>query len=262
MTKTPKNPDDIIAAETILTQRLAISLAADEDPVTAAERALGVGRNQLDPATELALVVRYNELKQDKAEWENDTHLGMKWDYFLGVLQEQGFEQAYAHNFQESWRNNTEEFGIWIRRDKGYLVSADSYWHKDAVNSANLYYELALPAPYESLTEEQHRSLVRIRFQGSSVPLEANGSMVGYLNIKDGRDGLVKYLQELESSGLSTHVPWRNVLPRELWYVRLYDFEDAKIQEAEAFRDNMIIKNKRTLDKLPKDVQEMLGWIA
>ena len=140
--------------EANLAQRLAISLAADEDAVTAAERALGVGRNQLDSFTEFALVARYNEMKQDKAEWENETHLGMKWDYFLNILQEQGFEQVYAHDFQELSRNNTEEFNVWVRRDKGFLVSTESYGQKEAVNSANLYYELALPAPFESLTEE------------------------------------------------------------------------------------------------------------
>lgn len=251
-------------SEADLTQRLAISLAADEDPVTAAERAAGVGRNQLDPEIELALALRYNQMKADKAELEGDTFFNMSRDYFLNILQKQGFEMVYAHDFKNTtWgKDNTEEFNVWVNRDKGYLVSADSHSEKSKINSANLYFELALPKSYGSLTKTQQDSFYKIR--GSREALIVNGSMVANLFYRlDAREGLVRNLQEVESSTLSTNVPWKNVLPRQLYLLRLYDFTDVQKMEAETETPFgfFLIKNKRTLNKLPKDIQEMLGWV-
>ena len=255
------NPADAAKQEAELTQHLAISLAAGEDPITAAERVAGVGRNQLDPATELALVFEYNGMKADKAEWENDTFLGMKWDYFLDVLKRQGFEQAYAHDFQELRHNYTEEFAIWVRSDKGFLVRADSCCQKDAVNSADLYYELTLPSSYESLTEEQRNFIWKLR--GSRNALVIDNVIAPALFYQfDGRERLVRELQKLEAAPLSTNVPWKNVLPDELNLLQLYDFASAIVKEAENYREDQYIKNKRTLDKLPEDIQKMVGWIV
>ena len=254
-------PTERIVQEANLTQLLAISLAADEDPVTAAEQAVGVGRNQLDPATELSLALRYNRMKADQAEWEEDTFFGMGWKYLLGVLQKQGFEQVYAHDFQEPRHNNLEEFIIWVRRDKGFLVSADSYWQKDTVHSAHLYYELTLPSSYESLTEEQRNFIWKLG--GSRNALIVNGSIAPALFYQfDGRERLVRELRKLEAAPLSTNVTWKNVLPDELNLLQLYDFASAIVKEAENYREDQYIKNKRTLDKLPEDIQKMVGWIV
>ena len=251
-------------SEADLTQRLAISLAAGEDPVTAAESAAGVGRNQLNPEIELALVFEYNQMKTDKAEWEGDTFFNMSRDYFLNILQKQGFELVYTNDFKATtWgKDNTEEFNVWVNRDKGYLVSANSYSKKSKINSTHLYFELALPATYERLTETQRDFIYKIR--GSREALIVNGSMVANLFYRlDAREGLVRSLQEVESSTLSTNVPWKNVLPRQLYLLQLYDFADVQKMGAETETPfgSLQIKNKRTLDKLPKDIQEMLGWI-
>ncbi len=245
-----------------LTQRLAISLAADEDPITAAESAASVGRDELDPQMELALVFEYNKMKADKFEWEGDTYLGMRWNYFLNVLQKQGFERVYAHDFRKSERdgNNTEEFNVWFNRNKGYLVSADSY--STRVNSAHLHFELALPESYESLTKTQCDFIYN--FIGNREALIVNGVMVANLFYQlDAREGLVRKLQQVEASTLSTNVPWKTVLPHQIYLLQLYDFADVHKEEAEAEMPfgSLQIKNKRTLNKLPKDIQEMLGWV-
>lgn len=235
----------VIAMETGLTQRLAISLAADEDPVTAAEQAAEVGRNELDPKTELALAIRYNQMKTDKAEWNEDTYHGMSWGYFHNVLKKQGFEQVYAHDFKDSRSDNTEEFNVWVKRDKGYLVSADSYSEKSIINSANLYYELALPDSYDNLTEIQHDSISRLR--GSRSPLLVDGSIAASLfYLIDARRELVRNLREVEESTLSTNVPWKNALPSQLHFLQLYDFADAKVNETDNFIETL--KNRDFAD--------------
>lgn len=249
----------MLEREADLTQRLAISLAANEDPVTAAERAVGVGRNQLDPRVELGLVLRYQQMEADKAEWEGDTFFSMSWDYLLNVLQKQGFEKVYAHDF--AYREGMEEFGVWVKKENGLLLHADSYNGKTEVSSTALCYELALPAPFESLTEDQHSIIVRIRFQGNSASLKVGDSIVGYFNTIDTKKRLIRYFGDLEASGLSTNVPWKYTLPQELWSLKLYDFVDAKEKEAETVVDSWKIKNERTMNKLPKDVREMLGWV-
>ena len=182
----------------------------------------------------------------------------------LRILQKQGFERVYAHDFKElvGNRNNTEEFNVWFNRNKGYLVSADSCSEQRRVNSAHLYFELALPASYESLTKTQRDFIYNII--GNREALIVNGSMVANLFYRlDAREGLVRKLQEVEASTLSTNVPWKNVLPRQLYLLQLYDFADAHKEEAEAetLFGSLQIKNKRTLNKLPKDIQEMLGWV-
>ena len=198
-------------------------------------------------------------MRADKAEWEDDTFFGMDWSYLLNVLHKQDFEKVYAHDFKEPGRNNTEEFNLWVRRDKGYLVSADSYHEKS--NSVHLYYELALPDSYENLTERQHEFIWKLG--GSRNALIINGAIAPSLFYRfDAREGLVRELQKVEGSTLSTNVPWKCVFPREFPFLQLYDFADAKVKEAEDSLENLSIKNKRTLDKLPKDVQEMLGWLA
>lgn len=246
------------AGEAALTQRLAISLEENQDPVTAAERAAGVGRNQLDPLAELGLVFRYNQMKADKAEWVGDTFLSMDWSYLLKVLLKQGFEQAYAHDFQELRYGNTEEFIVWVKRDKGYLMCANSYSEKTSVNNAHLYYELALPSTDESLTKRQREFIWKLH--GSRNAIIVNGAIAPSLLYEfDAREGLVRELQTLEEEVLPTNAPWEHIFPGEFYRLQLYDSVSAKLKEADDYRENLRLKNMRTISMLPNDIQKMLG---
>ena len=247
--------------ESTVLQRLAISLVAGDDSITAAQQAAGVDRNLLNPVTEVNLALIYNKMKADQAQWEGDTYYSMEWNYFLKTLQREHFERVYAHEFKEPNLSTTEEFTIWVRRDRGYVVSANSSTKKSRVLSAHLYYELALPSSYESLTEKQHDFTSKGR--GDKTPLLVGDSIAPSLFYAiDAREGLIRELRELEESTLSTNVPWRYVLPDRFSYLQLYDPVTVKTRESEDYEEDQRIKNTRTIAKLPRDIQEMLGWVA
>ena len=226
------------------------------DAVEAAEIALGKNWEEFDDLDRnLALLLQFNHHKEKSARYEilNDTYFGMSWEEYESILIGNKFEKVFSYGFKDTNDpNSKEEFAVWVRRDKGFFLTAESYDSKKTVNSTRLYYELSWLIDGKEFDELEKISANQILEDTGSIPcLDDKGRIVTRAIEKDVREGLVEHLQNLEESGMQLNNPWKFL---DNHYLFLCDYSETEHDE---YDYKASTKGKITL--LPKDVQAMIG---
>ncbi|MFC1685428.1 hypothetical protein ACFLZZ_00215 [Nanoarchaeota archaeon] len=248
-------------------------LSLHGDSIAAAEIAAGKSDKKFSKGEQmlsLALCVAHNRDKAAKLNAKGDTYRDISWKGFHKVAEEKNFEKCFSYNFTyypEYGGEKVEEFVVWAQKEKGMLLTGESYFVSPSerrVNSAMLNYELLMPAPWDKLDKIQELILINMMGRGSSCPtgsgLEDNGKPIfdddftTYCKDFDSREGLVEHLDMLgraEVCGFKTDSPWKFYDEHFLW---LCDSGESQVK-----RRNYREIAKKKISQFPKDVRAMLG---
>lgn len=84
-----------------------------------------------------------NKRKEDQLVDSHDTYFSMSWDYFIGLIKENGFKEGLEYEFEDpSYDDKHTEKAILYYREDGLVIWATSYGNKTSVNGGTLYGEL------------------------------------------------------------------------------------------------------------------------
>jgi hypothetical protein len=192
-----------------------------------------------------------------KFKQAKDTHLRMGWEEYEFILDQNKFERVMAYDFRDTFdRKRKEEFGIWVRPDKGFLLTAESYGGKKDVNSTKLYYELSWRINGEEFGELESSMVWDVLSGTGNGPCNVGKDHVARDVSRDAREGLITYIRNLEESPFQTNVPWKFFDKHFLW---LCDYSETKKKKffGKSYDYETIARKK--ISKLPKYAQEMLG---
>ncbi|MFH1589034.1 MAG: hypothetical protein ABIB43_00510 [archaeon] len=203
--------------------------------------------NKKENGLALALQIMNVDRKETEALLSGDTYMSMPWVYFDALVEQNGFKEVLAYNFKTEQGNET--YKCWIRKDLGLLLTGESFTLiNKSINSTNLYFEMNLPDDFNfyDLSIAMKSSSSSPRVKGEYQPT--------FLLDFDGREGLVKYIKELESlpSEVKLNSPWKFLDKRFLWLLD-YSEENKKVYD----------HTKISYDKIKSmtvEAQEMLGF--
>lgn len=225
-------------------------------PLAALELVLGKRWDRFnDFENHLALMFQASYSREEKARYEmlNDTHFGMTWKEYEEILKGVKFEKVFSYIFDDCRDPEIkEEYAIWARRDKGFLLTAESYDNRRVINNTKLYFELSTLIDGREPDEVERIELDRL-MKGSCGPcLDENRREVAQAMSYIAIEGLVGSLQMLEESRFQTNNPWQFPENQFLW---LCDYTETK----DKGYDSKAIA-ERKLAQLPEDVQAMIGY--
>lgn len=218
------------------------------DSVGAVELMTGLQHEEWDDDMQriaFSLQRAYNQEKAEFLELVGDTHMETSWNKLENILMGNRFEKVSSYMFND--HNGSDEFAIWARREKGFLLLAESYG--TGVNRVNLHYELPVGND-DALSQMVFFQVLEGTLNGPCFD-ESDAHVAQYVSI-DGREGLVGHIQKIEGAGISPNVPWRFYPDHFLW---LCDFSEEKQKDY----DSKEIR-KRKLSALPDDIKEMIGY--
>ncbi len=190
--------------------------------------------NQLENAISMLDFMDHNEKKRSYYKSINDTYWGIKWNDFLQIMIDNGFEVVLEDEFPNHQQNNRlEKFIILAHKGKGLLVKAESYG--DCINSGDCYGQA---------TQKDHfNKWFPISCSGG---YDENGVISWH---KDIREGLLLNLQTIEQD-MTLLSKWTN--PDVFLY--LVDFSQTKV-EGYNYKE---ITNER-LSRCPQWVRVMIS---
>jgi hypothetical protein len=176
----------------------------------------------------------------------------MGWKEYQRILFENKFDNVLVYDFKDTHdKGKMEEYSIWARKDKGLLLTAESYGGKESVNSTNLYFELSFIFGGKEPDEIQRLMLWDVLEGASHGPIiDKNDRHIARSVSADARFGLVSRLSKLEKPGIQTNNPWQYYSEHFLW---LLDYSETK----EPYDSKAI--NAKKVAQLPLDVQIMIG---
>jgi hypothetical protein len=120
------------------------------DPIQEIEKIVGMHYSEFDDdqtGLMLAHAFHTNTMKNEYLKGLGDTHFGMKWDEFLGIIKGYGFIEALQYEFDNE--NNKEKAIIYYHPSKGLVIWATSYWNGKSVNGGSLYGQVKYTKPIE-----------------------------------------------------------------------------------------------------------------
>jgi hypothetical protein len=234
-------------------QRVAIAYVEQKgDAIHAMEIASGKDYHEFDKVEQglsFMLNMANSKMKRKKYLRESDTHFNMSWKYYETLLKNNKFEKILGYEFDSPHQTGKENFGIWIRPDKGFLLTADSY-RKD-VSSTNLYFELSWRINGREFDEIELGLIGGIMAGNGSSPCNIGKEHLARAVNRDAREGLIEYISELENSPFQTNSPWKFFDEHFLW---LCDYSETKKED---YDWKQIARRK--IARFPKQAREILG---
>lgn len=114
------------------------------DSIAHAEKAFGNKHwsefSDEEMGASMGLAFLHNERKSKLLKESHDTHFGMSWNEFEGIVTSNGFKIGYEEKFPYEDR---EEKAVIFYREDGLLIWVTS-WYMTRVNSGTLYGEIKL----------------------------------------------------------------------------------------------------------------------
>ena len=209
--------------------------------------------NKEDQALAFMVMQKFSKIKELNYILQCDSYFRIPFKDFEHILTRENFDKVYSYDFKDKYHNRLEEYAIWIEKENALFLTLESYNGKKTVNSTELYYELELPQEKEENDYFSHYSLRNLLDHASHGPLEDENGQVNSLYVQvDVREGLVKHLNKIRTSGIKTNNPWKYFEQHNLW---LCDFSETKKRNY----DYKKIR-KRKIEALPLDVQIMTGY--
>jgi hypothetical protein len=245
-------------SEETIRRRIAAAILRDEgDTIYAAEILLGKDSKEFDDNENRALLGIHmvnNQLRGEKLKAKRDTFYGMPWRYYNNLLFEHGFDKVFSYEFRDTYNPSTmEEYSIFARRDRSFLLTAESYNSKKVVNSTKLHFELSLLFDGKPLEELMERCLWNCLEGCSHGPcFDSRDEHVARHATCDVREGFVSFLSKIETMKNQLNSPWKFYKDHFLW---LCDYSETK----DRGYDYKKINEKKIL-ALPLDVQRMIGF--
>lgn len=229
-----------------------------DDPILAAEIFTGTDYHNFNQAENGLAFCLMHENARKKREWYSmvsDTYQSMPWQDFNNILIGNRFERVLCYDFSsKSGSGEIDEFAVWARKDRGFLLIAKSYNGKKVMDGANLHYELSLLIDGRELDE-----LEDLIVWDSVLARASNGPCIDSKDRHvardvdfDCREGLVEYIQKLEASPLQTNVPWKFFNEHNLWLLHP--------GESDSLNKSAKVIIQRKIQMLPKYVQVMIGF--
>lgn len=221
------NPREDIAS---LRDKIAVAVLENEgDTIHAVEILFGKDNkdfNEEENRFMLGFHILHNEIKRKNMQQKRDTYYGMSWKDYNDILFEHGFDKVLSYNFKDTFNPSTlEEYSIFVRKDRGFLLTAESYGSKKTVNSTMLYFELNFLINGKEAGEIEYPMLWNGLERCSSKPCLVNDKHVARSASRDAREGFVGFLSKLETLKPQLNSPWEFYDDHFLW---LLDYSETK----------------------------------
>lgn len=227
------------------------------DPLHALELTTGKDYhdfNDEENAASFLLLQANRAFSESKNISNRDTYRDMPYRYFQDVVFENGFDRVMKYDFFDTHeKERKEEFSIWARKDLGMLLTSESYYGKTQINSFCLYYELPTVIDGRELNQEENEQFWQLTYGTGSGPcLDERKVYLARAFNYGNLDGLISHVRGIARGPVKPNVPWKFYKKHHLW---LCDYSETNArQEHEEI-------NKRKISQLPKDVQEMIGFV-
>ena len=213
------------------------------DTVATAEALIGKRHEEWDTKTDgvlaLGLTMLMNKSKREHLESMGDTHSGITWQDFIGIVKAYGFKCGFRKKFMGTgWsdiKDVEEEEVIFFLEEKGLILYAESFG-RDSINSAVVYGEVKTN---DELEENQWNALTGCSYGGNR-----NGTMSFDVDCREGlRFHLDAISEVFEFSKSWTRIPF-------LWFLNYMDTKD------ENYNYEKITKQK--IDECSPEVRKII----
>lgn len=213
--------DGVIIMTTKIDSRIEEVLSFD--PVASVSKVLNKHHNDFSTDEQdlsLSYGILANRSKSDFLKSLNDTHFGMSWNYFIELIQENGFQEGLSYEFDyafdlestkpEDW--SREKAVLFYHPTKGLVIWATSYNNQTSVNGGKMYGEVRYTGTIETkevpslfkkgmskavvMTDEIREAMKTLdRCQHDSITSTGDGISFWY----DIREGLINKMTLIES---------------------------------------------------------------
>ena len=115
------------------------------DPLSAAEDATGKSWQESGETSDfgVALHMLHNRRKEEALRSVRDTTFSCDLDYYLSVVEDEGFEEVLSIPFESTSSGHPEKFMVFFKRSEGVLLKFDTYrLSKPGVNGGSFYYNV------------------------------------------------------------------------------------------------------------------------
>lgn len=236
--------------------------------------------NEIENLVMLSFVAAINKRKSTQLKASKDTHFGIKFDEFIDLMIENGFQIGYQGEYKSSSTSTQfEREVILYDKENGFIVYTNSF-AGDGLNSAKLYGEIE-PAGYEYTEgDEKKYPLVKEmydRYQRSQqspyaedidlksyieknihyhcVPKHSSGSGVNnsrnYAFDFDMRDFAISRLNKLKADSMFARPAKKWVQKNKFMYFMNYE-------EEKAGKDYEEVTNQKLM-QCPQEVRDIIN---
>ena len=168
----------------------------------------------------------------------NDTYMGMSWSYLVELLKSKGFRIEYEYDFKGTGYGDSEETAaIFLNKENGLVIWAESFFNRKSVNSGKLYGEFKV----DSLDEVSKIS----EYLGSNGCIDRD-KLIFHFDY-DIREGLFSKLETI--SEVVKFLPIWSEKNKFLWFL---DFTEKDRDDAD---DNYKEITKSKIEKCSDDLK-------